>query len=76
MIKLPVPTEDTPHPASYQIQLAPVPNVPPLTDRVVVLPLQIEGLETDIDVAGMEGDPTVTVTFAQAVLLQSPSALT
>ena len=71
----PVPTAVPPHELLYHFQLAPVPSVPPLTLKVVVLPKQMVVVPV-IAVAGNEVSPTVTVTLRQMVVLQVPSART
>jgi hypothetical protein len=71
----PVPADVPPHDDVYHFQLAPVPRLPPLTDSVVFLPLQIVVVPV-IEVAGTDVSCTVTVTLLQMVLLQVPSALT
>jgi hypothetical protein len=70
----PVPADVPPHDDVYHFQLAPVPKLPPLTDRVVLLPLFIKVVPL-IEVAGTDVSCTVTVTLLQMVLLQVPSAL-
>jgi len=73
---LPVPMEVPPQLALYHFQLAFVPNVPPLTDKVVLLPLQIVVDVAVTDVAGTDVSFTVIDMLWQRVLLQVPSALT
>jgi hypothetical protein len=49
----PVPTAVPPHDVVYHLQIAPAPKVPPLTDKVVFLPLQIV-VAPLIELAGVE----------------------
>ena len=49
----PVPANVPPHDVVYHFQLAPVPRLPPLTERVVFLPRQIV-VEPVIEVAGTD----------------------
>jgi hypothetical protein len=75
-IVAPVPAEVPPQLPEYQCQLAPVPNEPPDTLRSVLVPAQ-KLFALDVALAGsVDAVFTVTVTDAQAVVLQSPSALT
>jgi hypothetical protein len=53
VILAPVPTKVPPHDDVYHFQLAPVPRLPPLTDRVVLLPLFIKVVPL-IEVAGTD----------------------
>ncbi len=50
---VPVPEDVPPHDDVYHFQLAPVPRLPPLTERVVFLPRQIV-VEPVIEVAGTD----------------------
>ena len=74
-IELPVPTEVTPQPPVYQFHEAPVPKEPPMTDNVVAPP-QVGFTLADILAGVVDDEFTVTVTGAQTVVLQDPSALT
>jgi hypothetical protein len=74
-IVAPVPTKVPPQLPEYQVQAAPVPNDPPVTDNVVE-PLQIGFMLADALVGSVDRVLTVTITDAQLVLLQVPSALT
>ena len=69
---LPVPWGVPPHEVEYHLATAPVPTLPPTSVRVVLPPLQI--VETPEILSGaVESVFTVTLTEAQAVVLQSPS---
>jgi len=71
----PVPTKVPPQLPEYHFQLAPVPKLPPLTDSVVLPPLQM--VVVPVMAVGAEDKLfTVTVALAHVVLLQSPDALT
>ena len=60
----------------YHFHDAPVPNDPPVTVNVLEFPEQTElGFAVTLD-GVLEFVLTVTVTLAQDVVLQSPSALT
>ena len=59
VIETPVPSGVPPHEPEYQCQLAPVPNVPPATVRVVVCPLQIVAVPL-MPVGATDGWFTVT----------------
>ena len=61
VIEGPLPTDVTPHELLYHCQLAPVPNEPPLTDKVVLPPLQMVVVPV-MEVGAVERDCTVTVT--------------
>ena len=64
MVKLlPVPTEVPPQLPLYHFQLADVPNVPPFTDKVVLLPLQIVVVVAETEVAGTDVSLTVIAMF-------------
>lgn len=74
--ELPLPTAVPPQEPLYHWKLAPVPSEPPVKDRVVPLPEQmVVGLAL-ADAGAVESVFTVTVTEAQAVVLQVPSART
>ena len=60
----------------YHFQFAPVPKVPPETDKVEDAPLQIVDGLPDAELAITEGVLRVTVTFVHVVVLQSPTAPT
>jgi hypothetical protein len=49
----PVPIAVPPHDEVYHLQIAPTPKVPPVTDKVVFLPLQIV-VAPLIELAGVE----------------------
>ena len=68
-------TKVVPHEPVYQYQLAAVPSIPPVTPIVVLLPRQI-GVVPEADVAGEDKVFTVTVVFAQVVVLHKPAART
>ena len=76
MIDAPLPTRVPAQTPVYHFQLAPVPREPPTTLRVVDPPTQKLLLLVVADVGSVEAVFTVTVMLAQAVVLQSPSALT
>ena len=64
---LPVPTSVPPQLMVYQFQEAPVPNEPPVTDKLVAPP-QVGLTEAAAPVGAVELVLTVTVTLAQAVV--------
>lgn len=72
----PVPNKAPPQLPLYHFQLAPVPKLPPLTVRVVLLPEHIVDDVAAILVAAIEVSLTVISFEIQAVVLQVPSALT
>ena len=72
---LPVVTSVTPQLPVYHFQLADVPNVPPVTLRVVLWPSQIVDELALAEVAGTDVSRTVMVMFLHTVLLHVPSAL-
>ena len=76
MTDVPVPTNVPPQEAEYHCHTPPEPNIPPTTERVVLLPLQIGFDVAEILVAAVEFVFTVTVTLTQVVVLQVPSART
>ena len=77
LIVVPLPIEEPlPQPPAYHFQEAPVPNDPPTTLMFVLLPMQIVGDAAVAPVGSVEAVLTVTVTLAQVVVAQSPSALT
>ena len=71
----PVPKNDPPQLAVYHFQLAPVPNEPAVTFKVVDCPAQMVGSTADAE-GFVELDCPVTSTEVQAVVLQVPCALT
>lgn len=74
-MEVPVPTKVPPHDPEYQFHTPAVPNEPPVNESVVE-PLHIGLRLADALVAATESVFTVTVTEAQAVELQFPSART
>ena len=64
------------HPPAYHFHSAFVPNEPPVTLKLLLCPLQIVDDSADAPVGAVDGFFTVTVTEAQFVVPQSPSALT
>ena len=74
---VPLPTDVPPHEPVYQYQSAPVPNEPPVSVSVTVVPEQIvdEGFAV-IEVGEVDNVFTMIVIFTHAVVLQMPSALT
>ena len=73
----PVPIEaPLPHPPAYHFHEAFVPKEPPVTLRFVLCPIQRIAETAEAPVGFVDGFLTVTVTDAQIVLPQSPSALT
>jgi hypothetical protein len=76
VIELPVPTCVPPQLPEYQTQPAPVPSEPPTLVSVVEPPLQIGFVEEVMDVGATDRVFTVTVTLAQVVVLQVPTART
>jgi hypothetical protein len=75
-MELPLPTAVPPHDPLYHCQLAPVPNEPPVTDKVVALPEHIVVAVAVAPAGAAESVFTVMVTCTQLVLLQVPSART
>jgi hypothetical protein len=73
---VPVPNEVPPQLPLYHFHVAPVPNVPPFTLKVVFWPTQIAVDVAVTDTVGTDVSLTVTTTFLQIVLLQVPSART
>ena len=74
--ELPLPTAVPPQDPLYHWNAAPVPSDPPVTDKVVPLPVQIVPGEAPADAGAVDAVFTVMVTEAQAVVLQVPSART
>ncbi len=74
-ILAPVPIKVPPQLPEYHVQAAPVPNEPPVTDNVDEPPQIGFGL-ADALVGSVDKVLTVTVTEAQFVELQVPTALT
>jgi hypothetical protein len=74
-MELPVPTKVPPQLPEYQVQFAPVPNEPPVTDNVVE-PEQIGLGLADALVAAVDALLIVTATETQVVVLHVPTALT
>jgi hypothetical protein len=72
---LPVPMGVPEHEPLNHFQLAPLPNVPPLTLNVVLLPLQIVVVPVML-LAGTEVSLTVTNWLLHTEFLQVPSART
>jgi hypothetical protein len=73
----PVPIEaPLPHPPAYHFHEAFVPNEPPVTERPVLCPKQRIAETAVAPVGFVDGFFTVTVTDAQTVFPQSPSART
>lgn len=65
-----------PHPPVNNCQLPPVPKTPPLTLNVLLPPEhKVEGLDVN-EVGAVELEFTLTVTEAQLVVLQVPTAFT
>ena len=75
-IDAPVPTTVPPQLPEYQVQVAPEPNEPPETLKVVGLPEQTGFTLAVAPVGAVDTVFTVTVNEAHAVVLQSPAALT
>ena len=71
---LPLPAEVPPQLTVYHSQVAPTPKLPPVADKFVAPP-QVGFTEAVAPVGAVELVLTVTVTLAQAVVLQ-PSART
>ena len=72
----PAPTDVPPQDPEYHFHEAPVPKEPPLTESVVMSPLQmVEGLAV-ADVGAVDEELTVMVMLLQLVVLHVPSALT
>jgi len=72
----PEPTDVPPQLPEYHCHEAPLPNEPPDKLNVDELPEQIVAGLALAELAAEEFEFTVTITSAQAVLLQVPSALT
>lgn len=75
IIEVPDPKYEPPQDAVYQSQLAPVPNAPPVIDKVE-LPEQIEAGVEAAEPGEVEMELIDIVVLTQIVVLQSPSALT
>ena len=76
LIFAPVPTAVPPQLPEYHFQYAPVPSVPPVTDRVVESPAQIVvGLAAAED-GSVESVFILTGRFTHNVFPEQPSALT
>ena len=76
VVDVPLPTCVPPHEPVYHTQFALVPKLPLVTVNVDVAPEQIF-VGFDVAVVGAtDGVLRVTVTFAQVVVLQSPTAPT
>ena len=76
VVDVPLPTSVPPQEPVYQTQLALVPILPLVTVKVEVKPEQISvGLEVAV-VGATDEVLCVTVTVAQVVVLQSPTAPT
>jgi hypothetical protein len=73
---LPVPTNVPPQEAVYQAMVSSSPPPPPTSERVLEPPLQIVLGVAVADDGSADLCFTVTVTDAQVVVLQSPSAKT
>ena len=76
LIVLPLFTKVPPQDPLYHFHDAPVPSEPPLTVIFVLLPIQMVGEVAEALVGFVEAVFTCTVTCAQVVVPQSPSALT
>jgi hypothetical protein len=74
-ILLPVPIDVPLQEPLYHFQLAPLPNAPPLTLKVVEEPLQTIVVPV-IEDAGLEVSRTVITTLLQGEFLHPPSART
>ena len=59
-----------------QFQMAFVPSEPPVTVRVLLVPAQVASFVIVIPVGSVDAIDTVTEVLTEAVVLQSPSALT
>ena len=75
-MELPVPTDAPPQLPEYHFHEAPSPNEPPVTAKVLGLPEQTEVGFAEAPVGAIDEAVTVTVTLAQVVVLQLPSART
>ncbi len=73
---VPVPSNVPPQLPEYQVQVAPDPSEPPVMLKVVDAPSQMGSTVADALVAAVEFVFTITVTLAQVVVLQVPSART
>ena len=74
--ELPLPSGAPPQLTENHSHVAPVPKEPPVTVKVVVLPLHIGSGTAEALTGAVDTLFTVTVTRTQAVVLQAPSALT
>ena len=74
--ELPLPSGVPPHELLYHCHEAPVPSEPPDTESVVLLPAQMVVAVAVASGGAVDTLLTVTVTVAQAVVLQGPSART
>ena len=75
-IEAPKPTKLPPHVPEYHFHCAPVPSVPPDTERVVWSPEHRLDTDADADVGLTENTFTFTLTDMHNVVLQSPAART
>ena len=73
---VPEPTYVPPQLPEYHSQIAPVPKDPPVTVRVVDSPGHTALGVADAPVGALDSVLILTITSAQDVVLQSPSALT
>ena len=73
LILEPVPTLLPPQLPVYHSQLAPVPKLPPLTDKVTVVPRQTGLALAVIDDGAVDSEFTLIVTLAHEVVLHVPS---
>ena len=72
----PVPSKVPPQLLVYHFQLAPVPSLPPLTDRLLVLPKHTDEVGPEIELAATEVSLTVMVVEIQPDAPQLSSART
>ena len=72
---VPVPAKVPPHELVYHFQLAPAPNLPPLTLSVLLWPAHMVEVPLML-VAGTDVSLMVTVLLTQLLLLQPPTAFT
>lgn len=73
LIEAPVPINVPPHEAVYHFQLAPVPNEPPFTLSVKLVPASANATEDVIDVGALLNALAVGVTLAEVA--EHPAAL-
>ena len=72
----PDPAAVPPHETVYHCHVAPVPKLPPVTERVLLVPLQVLLLVIDTPVGAVDRLPTVTASVLAALVPQLLPAVT